>query len=153
MTLECPKDADKLINFGWFDKTFCENNIRRLNEEYPECGNIDKQYLYLGHIKWTISEDDNRSNLESCRLRVQDDMNSTSLTIGWSEPVNASSNTFYRLEIAGDEEFTTGYAAFPNLKETLFKIEDLTPNTAYYIRLQAYLGPDLGPNDVTASST
>ena len=57
LTLECPKDADKLINFGWFDKTFCENNIRRLNEQYPECGNIDKQYLYLGHIKTSMIQE------------------------------------------------------------------------------------------------
>ncbi|MFP6899675.1 MAG: fibronectin type III domain-containing protein [Opitutales bacterium] len=97
---------------------------------------------------WSVSEDDNRTRLEACRLRMQEDLNSTSITAGWSEPVNASTKPFYRLEIAEGEEFTTSYAAFPNLTETLFKIGDLKPNTGYYIRLQAYLGPDLGPNDV-----
>ena len=54
LTIECPTDADKLINYGWFDKTYCKNNIRRLNEKHPECGNVDKQYLYLGHIKTSM---------------------------------------------------------------------------------------------------
>jgi len=62
LTVKCPTDEDKLFNFEWFDKTYClnenRNTIRRINESNKDNnkirgnynGNIDKQYIYKGHI-------------------------------------------------------------------------------------------------------
>ena len=62
LKIKCPTDADKLINYEWFDKTYClninRNTIRGINERNEGNkeirgnfnGNIDKQYIYKGHI-------------------------------------------------------------------------------------------------------
>ena len=88
---------------------------------------------------WTISEDDNRTRLSSCNLRVQVEGNSTGLVVVWSKPENAPSPPFYRVEIAEDIDFDEGYRSFSDLTATSKQITDLTPNHSYYIRLQAYL--------------
>ena len=61
-TVKCPTDGDKLFNYEWFDKTYClninRNTIRGINERNSVNkrmignynGNIDKQYIYKGHI-------------------------------------------------------------------------------------------------------
>ena len=91
---------------------------------------------------WTVSEDDNRTRLESCGLAVEGDVNATSITAAWSIPVNRSSNTRYRLEVAEEGNFSTGYLAFANLVETMYQVSSLKPNTEYCLRLQAYNVPD-----------
>ena len=60
--VKCPTDGDKLFNYEWFDKTYClnitRNNIRGINKRNEDNkkivgtynGNIDKQYIYKGHI-------------------------------------------------------------------------------------------------------
>ena len=50
LTIKCPTDADKLINHGWFDKTYSNNLIRGINSKNIGTGNVDNQYFYLGHI-------------------------------------------------------------------------------------------------------
>ena len=50
LTIKCPTDADKLINHGWFDKTYSNNLIRGVNSKNNGTGNVDNQYFYLGDI-------------------------------------------------------------------------------------------------------
>ena len=50
LTIKCPKDADKLINYGWFDKTYCKGFNYKVVSKDKIRGNLDKQYIYLGHI-------------------------------------------------------------------------------------------------------
>jgi len=51
LTIKCFTDADKLINYGWFDKTYCKGINRKVTSTDPSrYGEIDKQYIYKGHI-------------------------------------------------------------------------------------------------------
>jgi hypothetical protein len=51
LTIKCQTDPKKLINYGWFDKTYCKGINRNLTSQDPShYGDIDKQYIYLGHI-------------------------------------------------------------------------------------------------------
>jgi len=98
---------------------------------------------------WTFAEDDDRVRLESCLFQAIGDINSTIVTGTWLPPVNAPPETFYRLEIAEDGEFTKGYKAFANITDNSFKIGELKPNTEYCLRLQAYL--ESGDDDLAPS--
>ena len=54
LTIRC--DAEKkIINYGWFDKTYCGSLHRNMNRRLEGIkstyfGDIDKQYIYKGHI-------------------------------------------------------------------------------------------------------
>lgn len=51
LTIKCPTDADKLINYGWFDKTYCKGINHKLTSTNPSnYGELFNQYIYLGHI-------------------------------------------------------------------------------------------------------
>ena len=51
LTIKCPTDSDKLINYGWFDKTYCKGLNHKITETNPShFGDLGKQYIYLGHI-------------------------------------------------------------------------------------------------------
>ena len=56
-------------------------------------------------------------------------------------PANGSSDTLFRLELAEDGNFTSGYLAFAGLVETVYQVSNLKPNTQYFVRLQAYQPP------------
>ncbi len=91
---------------------------------------------------WTVAEDDNRTRLDSCGLVAVADGNATGITASWSIPGNGSGDTLYRLEVAESKDFSNGYLAFANLKETSYHISQLKPATKYHLRLQAYPAPD-----------
>ena len=58
LTINCPKDKEKLINYGWFDKTYCKGVNHNLTEQDPsKYGNMGKQYIYLGHITTSMIEE------------------------------------------------------------------------------------------------
>jgi hypothetical protein len=109
-------------------------------EKYGTSYSISKNPSEAG--PWTVSEDDDRVRLESCLFEATGDMNSTIATGNWLPPVNAPPETFYRLEIAEDGEFTKEYKAFANITDNSFRIGELKPNTEYCLRLQAYLGTE-----------
>ena len=51
LTVNCPKDPKKLINYGWFDTVYCNGISKRSNVRISkDGGDIDHQYIYLGHI-------------------------------------------------------------------------------------------------------
>jgi hypothetical protein len=51
LTINCPTDSKKLINYGWFDRTYCgEINLKSIGNNKSQNGDLDKQYIYLGHI-------------------------------------------------------------------------------------------------------
>ncbi len=49
------ENDENIINYGWFDRTHCNNlnrkTIASANEQGKMNGNIDEQYLYRGKIK------------------------------------------------------------------------------------------------------
>ena len=51
LTIKCPTEKEKLINYGWFDKTYCRGvNIKLTSQDPSIYGEIFNQYIYLGHI-------------------------------------------------------------------------------------------------------
>ena len=51
LTIKCPTDPDKLINYGWFDKTYCKGINRKITEtNSSHFGDLWEQFIYLGHI-------------------------------------------------------------------------------------------------------
>lgn len=51
LSVNCSKDPKKLINYGWFDTVYCNGITKSTNLGNEErFGDIDKQYIYLGHI-------------------------------------------------------------------------------------------------------
>jgi len=51
LTIKCPTEKEKLINYGWFDKTYCKGINLKLTSQDPSIyGEIFNQYIYLGHI-------------------------------------------------------------------------------------------------------
>jgi hypothetical protein len=75
--VKCPTDGDKLFNYEWFDKTYClntnRNTIRGINQRNEDNkrmigtynGNIDKQYIYKGHITPNMIKEVCRWNKET----------------------------------------------------------------------------------------
>jgi len=75
--VKCPTDGDKLFNYEWFDKTYClninRNTIRGINQRNKDNkrmtgnynGNIDKQYIYKGHITPNMIKEVCRWNKET----------------------------------------------------------------------------------------
>ncbi len=51
LTIKCPTNSKKLINYGWFDRTYCGGiNLKTTSDNSSLNGDLDKQYIYLGHI-------------------------------------------------------------------------------------------------------
>ena len=51
LTINCPTDSKKLINYGWFDRTYCGGlNLKTVSDNTSLNGDLDKQYIFLGHI-------------------------------------------------------------------------------------------------------
>jgi len=51
LTIKCPTEKDKLINYGWFDKTYCKSiNLKLTSQDPSHFGELFNQYIYLGHI-------------------------------------------------------------------------------------------------------
>ena len=51
LTIKCPTNSKKLINYGWFDRTYCGGiNLKTTSDNPSLNGDLDKQYIYLGHI-------------------------------------------------------------------------------------------------------
>ena len=51
LTINCPTNSKKLINYGWFDRTYCGGmNLKTVSDNPSLNGDLDKQYIYLGHI-------------------------------------------------------------------------------------------------------
>ncbi len=47
LSVNCPKDPKKLINYGWFDTVYCNGITKSTNLGNEErFGDIDKQYFY-----------------------------------------------------------------------------------------------------------
>ena len=51
LTINCPTNSKKLINYGWFDRTYCGGrNLKTVSDNTSLNGDLDKQYIYLGLI-------------------------------------------------------------------------------------------------------
>jgi hypothetical protein len=51
LNIKCPTNSNKLINYGWFDRTYCKGiNFKQTSTNPSFLGDLDKQYIYLGHI-------------------------------------------------------------------------------------------------------
>ena len=51
LTIKCPTNSNKLINYGWFDRTYCGGrNLKTVSDNTSLNGDLDKQYIYLGLI-------------------------------------------------------------------------------------------------------
>jgi len=51
LTINCPTNSKKLINYGWFDRTYCGGmNLKTVSDNPSLNGDLDKQYIYLGQI-------------------------------------------------------------------------------------------------------
>ena len=52
LTIKCPTNSNKLINYGWFDRTYCKGiNFKQTSTNPSFLGDLYKQYIYLGHIE------------------------------------------------------------------------------------------------------
>ena len=76
LRVKCPTDADKLINMGWFDRRYNLNRIKKWNKQLTEerkvdddisgyIGDVEKQYIYKGHITTKMIKEVCRWNKET----------------------------------------------------------------------------------------